>query len=56
MGPLSTARRFDLLIRPRAVGSFPVQIEFYDWRPTFSGSQPDPNFLYATARTTVSVS
>src|SRR2546428_6335232 len=56
VGPLSTARRFDLLIRPRAAGSFPVQVEFYDWRATFNGSQPDPHFLYATARTTVSVS
>jgi len=56
VGPLSTARRFDLLIRPRTAGSFPVQVEFYDWRATFNGSQPDPNFLYATARTTVSVS
>ena len=55
-GPLTSARRFDLLIRPRAVGSFPLQIEFYDWRTTFSGSQPDPNFLYATARTTLTVS
>ena len=55
VGPLSSARRFDLLIRPRAVGTFPVQIEFYDWRATFTGSQPDPNFLYATARTTISV-
>jgi FtsP/CotA-like multicopper oxidase with cupredoxin domain len=56
VGPLSSARRFDLLIRPTAVGTFPVQVEFFDWRATFSGSQPDPNFLYATARTTISVS
>lgn len=55
VGPLTSARRFDLLIRPRAVGTFPVQIEFYDWRATFRDSQPDRNFLYATASTTINI-
>lgn len=54
-GPLSSARRLDLLIRPRAVGTFPVQIEFYDWRATYLDSQPDHAFLYATAHTTLNV-
>ena len=54
-GPLSSARRFDLMIRPRAAGTFPVQLEFYDWRATYTGSQPDPAFLYATAHTSINV-
>ncbi|MEE9197582.1 MAG: multicopper oxidase domain-containing protein [bacterium] len=54
-GPLSTARRFDLMIRPRTAGTFPVQMEFYDWRATYTGSQPDAAFLYATAHTSINV-
>ena len=52
-GPLSTARRLDLLMTMGEAGTLPVQIEFYDWRTTYRGSQPDRDFLYATVHTTI---
>ncbi len=54
-GPLASARRVELLIRPKKVGSFPADIEYYDWRTTYQDLQPDRDFLYATVHTTIEV-
>ncbi len=44
---LTSAMRYDLIIRPTQPGTFPAQVEFFDW---VNGVK------YATARTTITVS
>jgi hypothetical protein len=52
---LTTARRLDLLLRPRVAGRYPVIIKHFDWVKGRSPSQPNVRLLWGVTRTFINV-
>jgi FtsP/CotA-like multicopper oxidase with cupredoxin domain len=52
---LTTARRLDLLFRPKVRGRFPVVVKHFDWVKSKSAAHPNDRLLWGITRTVINV-